>query len=59
MRLEEVTCRQRLLGADHGVLATAHPERGADAVPVCFVYLDDTEQVAVPVDRVKPVAEPI
>lgn len=59
MRLDEVTCRRRLGRADHGVLATAHPERGADAVPVCFVYLDDTEQVAVPVDRVKPKASPV
>jgi PPOX class probable F420-dependent enzyme len=35
-----------------GVLATLHPERGVDAVPVCFVV--DGDRVAVPVDRIKP-----
>jgi PPOX class probable F420-dependent enzyme len=34
------------------VLATRHPDRGVDAVPVCFVF--DGSRVAVPVDLVKP-----
>lgn len=44
--------RDRLLAADHGVLATVHAERGVDVVPVCFAVEGDL--VAVPVDRVKP-----
>jgi PPOX class probable F420-dependent enzyme len=38
--------------AERGVLATRHPHRGVDAVPVCFAVADRT--VVVPVDRVKP-----
>jgi hypothetical protein len=34
------------------VLATVHPRRGVDAVPVCFALAGDL--VGVPVDRVKP-----
>ena len=34
------------------MLATRHPRRGVDAVPVCFAVADRT--VVVPVDRVKP-----
>jgi PPOX class probable F420-dependent enzyme len=41
-------------GVDRGVLATVHPVRGVDAVPVCFVSRGD--RVAVPVDRIKPKA---
>jgi hypothetical protein len=41
-------------GAERGVLATVHPVRGVDAVPVCFVI--DGDRVAVPVDRIKPKA---
>lgn len=54
MRLAADECRRRLLAADHGVLATRHPERGVDAVPVCFAIVGD--DLAVPVDRVKPKA---
>lgn len=54
MRLAAGECRRRLAGADHGVLATRHPERGVDAVPVCFALVG--EHVAVPVDTVKPKA---
>jgi PPOX class probable F420-dependent enzyme len=35
----------------HGVLATVHPERGVDAVPVVFALAG--ERVVVPVDTVK------
>ncbi len=54
VRLDDAECRRRLLEADHGVLATRHPERGVDAVPVCFAVVGD--RLAVPVDRVKPKA---
>jgi PPOX class probable F420-dependent enzyme len=40
-----------LAGADHGVLATVHPERGVDAVPVVFAL--DGDRVVLPVDTVK------
>lgn len=43
---------RRAGGADHGVLATLHPERGADLVPACFAIVD--ERVAIPIDHVKP-----
>jgi hypothetical protein len=46
--------RARLVAASHGVLATVHPERGADAVPC--VYAVDGDLVGIPVDRVKPKA---
>jgi PPOX class probable F420-dependent enzyme len=52
VQLDEDEARRRLVGADHGVLATLHPERGIDAVPVCFAVVGD--HVAVPIDRVKP-----
>lgn len=54
MRLGGEVSIGRLAAADHGVLATVHPERGVDAVPVCFV-LDGTF-LAVPIDVVKPKA---
>lgn len=54
MRLPLEECRRRLEAADHGVLATRHPERGVDAVPVCFAMVGDS--IGVPVDRVKPKA---
>ena len=38
------------------MLATRHPDRGVDAVPVCFVV--DRTRVAVPVDLVKPKSSP-
>lgn len=43
----------RLVGADHGVLSTLHPERGLDAVPVVYALSPDGF-VGIPVDRVKP-----
>jgi PPOX class probable F420-dependent enzyme len=38
------------------VLGTTHPERGVDAVPVCFAVAGDA--LAVPVDAVKPKGSP-
>jgi PPOX class probable F420-dependent enzyme len=52
MHLDDSEARRRAAAADHGVLATLHPIRGVDAVPVCFVVLGDV--VATPVDRIKP-----
>jgi PPOX class probable F420-dependent enzyme len=43
--------RRRLESADHGVLSTLHPERGVDAVPVCFAIEGDL--VGIPIDIVK------
>jgi PPOX class probable F420-dependent enzyme len=40
-----------LRASDHGVLATVHPERGVDAVPVVFAVHGD--RVLLPVDTVK------
>lgn len=54
VRLTEDEARARLAAHDHGVLATVHPERGVDAVPV--VYAVHRGHVGVPVDRVKPKA---
>lgn len=47
-----MTWWDRVVGADHGVLATVHPERGVDAVPVVFA-VDDDGGVVIPVDTVK------
>lgn len=52
MRLGRARCAHLLYGSERGVLATVHPERGVDVVPVCFVV--DGDHVVVPVDRVKP-----
>jgi PPOX class probable F420-dependent enzyme len=52
VRLDPDEAHGRLLAADHGVLATVHPERGVDAVPVCFAL--DAARVVVPIDVVKP-----
>ena len=46
--------RRRLAAHDHGVLATAHPTRGVDAVPAAYAVVGD--RLAVPVDVVKPKA---
>ena len=40
---------------DHGILCTAHAERGVDAVPVAYA-VDDDGYVGGPIDRVKPKA---
>ena len=45
---------ERLAEHDHAVLATVHPRRGVDAVPV--VYAVDDDHVGIPVDTVKPKA---
>lgn len=52
MRLDATRARELLGGAESGVLATLHRQRGVDAVPACFAV--DGERLAVPVDRVKP-----
>ena len=54
MRLDIASCAALLEGADHGVLATQHPDRGVDAVPVCFAITPPG--LVVPVDTVKPKA---
>lgn len=52
MRLTQAQARERLIAHDHAVLATVHPVRGVDAVPV--VYAVDDDHVGIPIDRVKP-----
>lgn len=52
MKLDEVEATRRLAASDHGVLATVHPERGVDAIPV--VFATDAGFLAIPIDRVKP-----
>ncbi len=54
MRLGEDEARARLAAYDHGVLATRHPVRGVDAVPVVYAVAGD--RVGIPVDTVKPKA---
>jgi PPOX class probable F420-dependent enzyme len=51
-RLDEDECRRRLGNTRHLVLATVHPDRGVDAVPV--VGAIDGSTVWIPVDTVKP-----
>jgi PPOX class probable F420-dependent enzyme len=52
MTLDDDDCWGRLDLARHGVLATLHPQRGLDAVPVVFAVVD--RLLVVPVDTVKP-----
>ncbi len=52
MKLSLDRCEDLLRSAERATLATVHPVRGVDAVPVCFSY--DGVSIAVPVDRVKP-----
>ena len=52
MKLTETEALSRLTSRDHGVLATVHPDRGVDAIPVVYAVTDDF--VGVPIDRVKP-----
>jgi PPOX class probable F420-dependent enzyme len=54
MRLDRARCGHLLGQSERGVLATSHPTRGVDAVPVCFAV--EGSRLAVPVDRVKPKA---
>jgi PPOX class probable F420-dependent enzyme len=51
VRLNAEECWERLVDAEHGVLATSHPERGVDAVPVVFAV--DGRTILLPVDTVK------
>jgi PPOX class probable F420-dependent enzyme len=51
VRLNADECWERLGLSGHGVLATVHPERGVDAVPV--VFATDRPRIFVPVDTVK------
>ncbi len=55
MRLTEDEARRRLAAYDHGVLATVHPIRGVDTVPVVYAVHPDG-LVGIPIDRVKPKA---
>ncbi len=55
MRLSDEAARAQLAAHDHAVLCTMHPERGIDAVPVCYA-MDDDGCVGVPIDSVKPKA---
>lgn len=57
MRLPEDEAHARLTAADHGILATVHPERGVDAVPAVFA-LDRDGWVGIPIDTVKPKSSP-
>ncbi len=41
-----------MAASTHGVLATVHPERGVDAVPVVFAMARGL--IAIPIDTVKP-----
>ena len=52
MRLDHSDSLRRLVGADHAILGTVHPERGPDLVPVAFAVASDV--VGIPVDLVKP-----
>jgi Pyridoxamine 5'-phosphate oxidase len=55
MRLDDDQALARLIGHDHAILCTVHPERGVDAVPVAYA-VDDDGYVGVPIDVVKPKA---
>jgi PPOX class probable F420-dependent enzyme len=55
MTLDPEECWARLAEARHGVLATVHPSRGVDAVPVVFAVVDSRgRRLVIPVDTVKP-----
>ena len=54
MKLTPELARERLAAQDHGVLATVHPERGVDTIPVVFAV--DGDLLGIPIDRVKPKA---
>ncbi len=54
MQLDSEQARARLVAQEHGILATTHPRRGADAVPT--VYAVDDDYVGIGVDQVKPKA---
>jgi PPOX class probable F420-dependent enzyme len=52
VRLDEKDCWARLDEARHAVLATRHPGRGVDAVPVVFAIVSGV--LVLPIDTVKP-----
>ena len=52
-RLDDDTCWALVGQGLHGVLATVHPDRGVDAVPVVYGLLAGP-RIVVPVDAVKP-----
>lgn len=52
VHLDRGEALNRASAADHAVLATLGPSRGADLVPVCFAILG--ESLAIPIDTVKP-----
>ncbi len=52
MRLTDDEAWERLAAARNGALATVHPERGVDVVPVVFA-VDEQRQIFVPIDTVK------
>lgn len=54
MNLSSAQSHDRLAAHDHGILATLHPVRGPDVVPVVYAAADG--HVGVPVDLVKPKA---
>jgi len=54
MNLSSAQSHDRLADRDHGILATLHPIRGADLVPVVYTVADG--HLGVPVDLVKPKA---
>ena len=51
MRLGTDEAWALLRASGHGVLATVHPDRGVDAVPVVFAV--DGDRVLLPVDTIK------
>jgi PPOX class probable F420-dependent enzyme len=54
VKLTDDDARARLAAQGHGVLATLHEVRGADAVPCAYALVGDL--VGIPVDTVKPKA---
>jgi PPOX class probable F420-dependent enzyme len=50
--LDTDECWARLHASTHGVLASVHPERGVDAVPVVFAITRAV--IVIPIDTVKP-----
>jgi hypothetical protein len=52
VNLDRDEALRRVTAADHGVLATLHPSRGADLVPACFAI--DGHRLAIPIDSIKP-----
>ncbi|MGO9342124.1 MAG: pyridoxamine 5'-phosphate oxidase family protein [Acidimicrobiales bacterium] len=51
MELDESACIARLGSTGHGVLATVHPKRGVDVVPVVFAL--DGRRIVIPIDTIK------